>query len=171
MVHVDDALGRMEVKHETDATGPTQHNHRAEGCWGTRHEGAGARIATYKSEIRFCPITFIVCITVFVASITIVAACGRTPGDARMIDDMSQHNLILTLLGLISFISRSAVSRLRAASHKDSDWWWWWRPLLWRPAFSLFTFVSLGQYIEHLAKGSTSSLMKEGIVKGNRVEE
>ncbi|EGD81964.1 hypothetical protein PTSG_02648 [Salpingoeca rosetta] len=79
----------------------------------------------------------------FVASI-IVAACGQTPG-------MRASSMAYSWDARISTIQGAANMNV--------------------PAFSFFTFVSPGRYIEHLAKGNISSLMKEGTVNGNRVEE
>ncbi|EGD81107.1 hypothetical protein PTSG_11145 [Salpingoeca rosetta] len=161
-VQVDDALGRMQVKHETYATGPrdmiTMLGHASE----LDHE---APPPTHRSEIRFCPITFIVCTTVFLRHVHHRGRVWPDSWDACVVDDISQHNLILTLLGLISFIFPVGrfVSAVRSTMHGAAN--------MNVTGILLFTFVSPGRYIEYLAKGNTSSLMKEDIVKGNRVEE
>ncbi|EGD82032.1 hypothetical protein PTSG_02719 [Salpingoeca rosetta] len=96
--HIDDASGRMEVKHETYATGPRD-------------------MITYS-------------------------------WDARIVDDMSQR-----------IISSSCCTLTCGGGD-----------LFFETGILLFTFVSPGRYIEHLAKGSTSSLPKDDS-QGNRVEE
>ncbi|EGD82162.1 hypothetical protein PTSG_02835 [Salpingoeca rosetta] len=58
MVHVDDASRRVEIKHETYATWSHVCVCVALKDAGVRG-GAGTRITTHRSEIRFCPITFI----------------------------------------------------------------------------------------------------------------
>ncbi|EGD81988.1 hypothetical protein PTSG_02675 [Salpingoeca rosetta] len=125
-VQVDDASGRVEVKHETYATW----SHRAEGTqntqrsWSTKHHHPQERDPLlphhlYRSRVPVLPGG--------------PHCCTRRPRGFRLV----------VVVATSSF----------------------------RPAFSLFTFVSPGRYIEYLAKGNISSLMKEDIVKGNRMEE
>ncbi|EGD82290.1 hypothetical protein PTSG_02958 [Salpingoeca rosetta] len=89
MVHVDGASCHVEVKHETYATGPRNIIIALKDA-GVRG-GAGTRITTHRSEIRFCPITFIVCATVFLRRVHHRGCVRPDSWDARMIDGMSQR--------------------------------------------------------------------------------
>ncbi|EGD81916.1 hypothetical protein PTSG_02602 [Salpingoeca rosetta] len=137
---------------------------------------------THRSEIRFCPITFIVCITVFLRRVHHRGCVRPDSWDARMIDGMSRRFTSSSCCWpFLLSAAQSTMHGLRTCAP-------WWCSLLWLPPTSTLTgggggdlFLGTGilplhlcvarAYIEHLAKGNISSRMKEGTVKGNRMEE
>ncbi|EGD82195.1 hypothetical protein PTSG_02867 [Salpingoeca rosetta] len=151
MVHVDDALRRVEVKHETYATEPRD---------------IIAYVCVCLSEIRFCPITFIVCATVFLRRVHHRGCVRPDSWDARMIDGMSRRFTSSSCCWAWSpsfpgqpFLLSAVRSTMHGAANMNVT------------GIPPLHLCIARAYIEHLAKGNISSLLKEGIVKGNRMEE
>ncbi|EGD80623.1 ATPase [Salpingoeca rosetta] len=141
---------------------------------------------THKSSIRFWRHTFIAVVFFFIA--VMMVRMWPKSWDARITDGLSERNLAILLISLAAFIpgkpfldsalasvlhgsanmdvliSLSAIAAfvyslvvliVAIASREDSGG----GDLFFETGIMLFTFIALGRYIEHIAKGKTSEAL------------